>query len=46
LVKRRLTLREIFETGIAFLASENVLFALFDSAPAVNVAARRIPLAA
>jgi transposase-like protein/IS1 family transposase len=46
LVKRRPTLREIFETGIAFLASKNVLFALFDSAPPVNVAAQRMPLAA
>jgi transposase-like protein/IS1 family transposase len=46
LTRRRLTFREIFETGIAFLASKNVLFALFDSAPSVSVAARRMPLAA
>ena len=44
--RRRLTFREIFETGISFLASKNVLFALFDSAPSVSVAAQRMPLAA
>jgi len=46
LTRRQLTFREIFEAGIAFLASNNVLFALFDSAPSVSVAARRMPLAA
>jgi hypothetical protein len=46
LTRRRLTFREIFETGIAFLASKNVLFALFDSTPSVSVATRRMPLAA
>ena len=46
LVKRGLTLKKIFETGIAFLASKNALFSLFDSAQAVSVAARRMPLAA
>jgi hypothetical protein len=46
LTRRQLTFREIFEAGSAFLASKNVLFALFDSAPPVSVAARRMPLAA
>ena len=46
LTRRRLTFREIFEAGITFLASNKVLFALFDSAPSVRGAARRTPLAA
>src|SRR5262249_15727091 len=46
LTRRRLTFREIFEAGIAFLASKNVLFVLFDSATSVSAAARRMPLAA
>jgi hypothetical protein len=46
LTRRQLMFREIFEAGIAFLASKNVLFALFDSAPSGSVAARRTPLAA
>jgi hypothetical protein len=46
LTQRQLTFREIFEAGIAFLASKNVLFALFDSASSASVAARRMPLAA
>jgi hypothetical protein len=45
-LRGRLTSREIFEAGIAFLALKNVLFALFDSAPAVSVAARGMPPAA
>ena len=44
LTRRQLTFREIFEAGIAL--AKNVLFALFDSAPSVSVAARRMPLAA
>src|SRR5262245_2011649 len=46
LTRRRLTFREIFETGINFLASENVLVALFDPAASVSSAARGIRLAA
>ena len=44
LTRRQLVLREIFEAGIACLASNNVLFA--DSAPSVHAAARRMPVAA
>jgi hypothetical protein len=40
LTRRLLVFREIFEAGIAFLASNNVLVALFDSAPSVRAAAR------
>ena len=43
LTRRQLVFREIFEAGIAFLASNNVLFALFDSAPSVRAAARQMP---
>jgi hypothetical protein len=46
LSSRRLTLREIFSLRMAFLASKNVLFACFNPAPAVSVAAREMPLAA
>ena len=46
LSKRRLTLREIFSSRMAFLASKNVLFVLFDSTPSVSLAARGMPLAA
>jgi hypothetical protein len=46
LTRRQLMFREIFEAGIAFLASKNVLFVLFESAPSVSVATRRMPLAA
>jgi hypothetical protein len=46
LTRRQLVFREIFEAGIAFLASNNVLFVLFDSAPSVSVAPRRMPVAA
>jgi hypothetical protein len=35
----RLTLREIFSSRTAFLASKNAIFALFDSAPSVSLAA-------
>ena len=45
LSRRRLTLREIFSLRMAFLASKNVLFAVFDSAVSVSLAARGIPLA-
>ncbi len=46
LTRRRLTLREIFSSRIVFLASKNVLFALFNSASTVRAAARRTALAA
>jgi hypothetical protein len=46
LTRRQLMFREIFEAGVAFLASKNVLFVLFDAAPSVSVAARRMPVAA
>ena len=46
LTRRQLVFREIFEAGITFLTSQNVLFVLFDSAPSVSVTARRMPLAA
>jgi virulence-associated protein VapD len=46
LTRRRLTLREIFSLRMVFLASKNVLFVLFDSAPSVSFAARAMPLAA
>ncbi len=46
LTRRQLMFREIFEADVAFLASNNVLLALFDSATSVSVAARRMPLAA
>ncbi len=45
LTRRRLTFREIFETGIAFLASKNVLFALFKKARPVSFPIRGVPLA-
>ena len=41
-----LTLREIFSLKLFFVASKSVLSMLFDSAPSVRVAARRMPLAA
>jgi hypothetical protein len=44
LTRRRLTFREIFETGINFLASKNDIF-VFNAAPSVDVAAQRMPLA-
>jgi IS1 family transposase len=46
LTRRRLTLREIFSSRMVFRASNNVLFALFDSVPSVSEAAWRMPLAA
>ena len=46
LTRRRLTLKEIFSSRMVFRASNNVLFALFDSVPSVSVAAWRMPLAA
>ena len=46
LTRRQLVFREIFEAGITFLPSQNVVFVLFDSAPSVTVTARRMPLAA
>jgi hypothetical protein len=46
LTRRQLMFREIFEAGIAFLASKNVLFVLFDSVPPVSVTAPPMPLAA
>jgi hypothetical protein len=46
LTRRQLTFRDIFEAGIAFPASKNMLFARFDWVPPVSVAARGIPLAA
>jgi hypothetical protein len=39
LTTRRLTLREIFSSRMGFLASKNVIFALFDSAPSASLAA-------
>jgi len=45
LTRRRLMFREIFETGLTFLASRNVIF-VFNSAPSVNADARQMPLAA
>jgi IS1 family transposase len=45
LTRRRLTLREIFSSRMVFRASNNVLFALFNSVPSVSVAAWRMPLA-
>jgi hypothetical protein len=46
LTRRQLMFRGIFEKGIAFLAPKNVPFVLFDSAPSVSVAPRRMPVAA
>jgi hypothetical protein len=46
LTRRRLTLKDIFSSRMVFLASKNVLFVLFDSAPSVSLAARAMPLAA
>ena len=46
LTRRQLVFREIFEAGITFLASQNVLFVLFDSAPSISMTALRMPLAA
>ena len=46
LTRRRLTFREIFETGIAFLASKNVLFAPFETARPLSFPIRRVRLAA
>jgi IS1 family transposase len=46
LTSRALTLREIFSSRLLFVASKKVIFALFDSAPSVSVAAREMPLAA
>jgi hypothetical protein len=46
LTKRALTLREIFSSRELFVASKNVLFALFDSGPSVSLASRRMRLAA
>jgi hypothetical protein len=46
LTRRRLTLREIFSSRMVFRASNNALFALFDSVPSVSVAAWRMPMAA
>jgi hypothetical protein len=46
LTRRQLTFREIFEAGVAFLASKNVLFVLIESARPIRFAAQRIPLAA
>jgi hypothetical protein len=45
LTRRWLTFREIFETGIAFLASKNVIFAL-STAPFISVLVRLMRLAA
>lgn len=44
LTRRWLTFREVFETGIAFLASQNVIFA-FSTAPFLSVTVRRMRLA-
>jgi hypothetical protein len=44
--RRQLTLREIFSLRMLFLATKNVLFALFDSAALVSLTTRGIPLAA
>jgi hypothetical protein len=46
LTKKRLTLREIFEAGIAFLASRNVTVMFTGSTLSVSVSNRRIALAA
>jgi hypothetical protein len=46
LTRRQLTFREIFEAGVAFLASKNVLFVLIESARRIRFAAQRMPLAA
>ena len=46
LTRRRLSLKGIFSSRMVCWASKNVLFALFDSVPSVNVAAWRMPLAA
>src|SRR5262249_32776633 len=43
LTQRQLTFREIFEAGMTFLALKNLLFALFEAAPSLSVAARRMP---
>ena len=46
LTRRRLTLREIFSSKLLFVASKDVIFALFDSASSVRIAAWRMALAA
>ena len=46
LTKRALTLREIFSSRELFVASKNVLFALFESVRPVSFPIRGVPLAA
>ena len=46
LTRRRLTLREIYSSRMAFRGLKNVLFALFDSIPSVSVGAWQMVLAA
>ena len=46
LTKRALTLREIFSSKLLFVASQNVLFASFESGPLFGGAAQRMLLAA
>jgi hypothetical protein len=46
LTRRQLMFKEIFEAGIAFLASKNVLFPLFYSPLPVTPGARGVALAA
>jgi hypothetical protein len=45
LTNRALTLREVFSSKMAFLVLKNVIF-VFEAAPSVSVAARRMRLAA
>jgi hypothetical protein len=46
LTQRALRFREIFEDGLTFLASKNVLLALFDSVQTVSFLVRGVRLAA
>jgi hypothetical protein len=46
LTSRALTLREIFSSGEPFVASTNVLFALFETARPVSFPIRGVALAA
>jgi hypothetical protein len=46
LIRKRLTLRDIFSLRMAFLVAQDVLFVLFDSTPSACLATRGMLLAA